>query len=154
MTRTSSSSCSAGGVLGREGATDSAARRPIVASERGKERVRSFPINIFREKVIRRLRKESRIPDQEWGTLSTSNTGDKFALHIRQSPPNGTHPSWCLRDDVPVKQLFLKVWIEVQVETEGSLLWSMIDTIRVCAKAVLWLLVGFRRDSRSCSGKD
>jgi hypothetical protein len=51
--RTSSNSCSPGGVLGREGTTDSAARRPIVESESESESERKgrrkFPSNVFRE---------------------------------------------------------------------------------------------------------
>lgn len=49
VVQTSSKSCSAGagGVLGREGATDSAARRPIVESEGGKAREREVFRSVF-----------------------------------------------------------------------------------------------------------
>ena len=57
--QTSSNSCSAGGVLGREGATDSVARRTMMEEkmrERGK-RARSFPFNIFGDRAILSSRK-------------------------------------------------------------------------------------------------
>ena len=65
VARTSSCSCSAGGVPGREGATDSAARRPIVERRvrvRGKESA-ELSSQVFGGKYTRRPGKESRIPN-------------------------------------------------------------------------------------------
>ena len=82
VAQTSSSSCSAGGVFGREGATDSAARRTIVEGRvvvRGKENA-EFSVRIFGGKYVCRPGKESRIPKSR--VLCTLSTGDRFRLHI------------------------------------------------------------------------
>ena len=53
MAQTSSNSCSAGGVFGREGATDSAARRTIVEGKvvvKGKESA-EFSVQILGENM-------------------------------------------------------------------------------------------------------
>lgn len=81
--QTSSSSCSPGGVFGREGATDSAARRPIIKTRvRGKrKRVRSFPSNIFGGKCEYRPGKELHIPKPHaLRTLGSRNTGGRLRI--------------------------------------------------------------------------
>ena len=63
MAQTSSKSCSAGGVLGREGATDSAARRPIAEGIKGRgERERGGFHSDFLGKMCMSW-KGSRIPE-------------------------------------------------------------------------------------------
>ena len=102
---TSSKSCSAGGVLGRDGATDSGARRPIAKSEG----VRKRECGVFRqgESDMARLEKEFGIPGSQASvTLRIGDTGDNLskipflAAHFQRPRRGGTGLHSSRRQDV------------------------------------------------------
>jgi len=153
VAQTSSGSCSAGGVLGREGATDSAARRTIVVRVvvvRGKE---SAEFKNFGGKYSCRPGKESRIPKYHTGHAQREIQAiDSDYIFGHPSPTTSTVVPPRRRTDRPailnpqakLSKVRVEIQVEIQVEIEDVLLWPMVHTIWIGTESVLWLFVGFR----------
>ena len=147
--QTSSDSCSTGGVLGREGATDSAARRPIVKRRvkgKGKESV-GFFAECFQGEICTMYvvpERNHAFPNPKHGVHSVLEIQaiDSDYIFGYRYPPK------CLCCGIPMNQSYpahrSKVRIKIQVQIEDVLLWSVIHPIRVGAETMLRLFIRFR----------